>query len=236
MHLGRNLVEVGPGLGTLTHVLLHEGCRVTAVELDRDMIQVLQREYAAHPALELVQGDAAEFDLHAEARARQDRVVVVGNLPYQATGAIVRRVVVDREALRGAVLMVQKEVRDRLVSGPGTADYGGLTVFTQAAFEVDTVFKLQAGAFYPPPKVESAVVRLVPRETPIAEENDAFRAVVRAAFQTRRKTLRNALRHIGDPERADAALASSDIDPSRRGETLSVAEFGKLAEAWSGAQ
>lgn len=231
--MGDDVVEFGPGLGALTHALLAAGCQVTAVELDRDMVHVLQREFAGHETLDVVEGDAATFDLKAHATTRGGRIVVAGNLPYQATGAILRQVVHHRDALIGATLMVQREVRDRLTAEPGHKEYGALTVFTRAAFEVDTLCRLRPGAFYPPPKVESAVVQLQPRAQPLAEETDAFRAVVRAAFQSRRKTLRNALRHLADAERADGALRASDIDPGRRGETLSIPEFARLAEAWS---
>ena len=230
--LGREVVELGPGLGTLTHALLDRGCRVLAVELDRDMVRVLRAELGELSELEIREGDAAELDLTAHSKACGTKLVVTGNLPYQATGAILRQVVLHRDALAGAVLMVQREVRDRLVAAPGNKDYGALTVFTQAAFEVDTVCRLRPGSFFPPPKVESAVVRLTPRETPRAEETPTFRAVVRAAFQTRRKTLRNALRVMGDPARAAQAGVDAGIDLGRRGETLSVEEFGRLAACW----
>ena len=230
--LGHEVVELGPGLGALTHALLDRGCRVLAVELDRDMVRVLRAELGELSALEIREGDAAELDLTAHSEACGTKLVVTGNLPYQATGAILRQVVLHRDALAGAVLMVQREVRDRLVAAPGNKDYGALTVFTQAAFEVDTVCRLRPGSFFPPPKVESAVVRLTPRETPRAEETPTFRAVVRAAFQTRRKTLRNALRVMGDPARAAQAGVDAGIDLGRRGETLSVEEFGRLAACW----
>ncbi|MDH3201980.1 MAG: 16S rRNA (adenine(1518)-N(6)/adenine(1519)-N(6))-dimethyltransferase RsmA [Myxococcales bacterium] len=233
--LGQEVVELGPGLGALTHALLARGCRVTAVELDRDMIHVLRREYAGEESLQVVEADAAEFDLRSHAETQGSKLVLTGNLPYRATGAIVRRVVDDRDAVVGAVLMVQKEVRDRLIAEPGHKEYGALTVFVQAVFEVETVCRLRPGSFYPAPKVDSTVVRLLPREAPLAEETDALRAVVRAAFQTRRKTLRNALRNLGDPDRAARALQSAEIDPARRGETLSIAEFARLAEHWTSA-
>jgi 16S rRNA (adenine1518-N6/adenine1519-N6)-dimethyltransferase len=233
--LGDQVVELGPGLGALTHALLARGCSVLAVELDRDMVHVLQEEFAEQERLEVRQGDAAEVDLGAYSRACGTKLVVTGNLPYQATGAILRRVVAHRAALRGAVLMVQREVRDRLIAEPATKEYGALTIFTRAGFEIETVCRLRPGSFYPAPQVESAVVRLLPREAPLAEETDSFQAVVRAAFQMRRKTLRNALRALGDPDRADRALSIAGIDPARRGETLSIDEFAQLAEGWDAA-
>ncbi|MEM7138919.1 MAG: 16S rRNA (adenine(1518)-N(6)/adenine(1519)-N(6))-dimethyltransferase RsmA [Myxococcota bacterium] len=233
--LGSEVVELGPGLGALTHALLARGCRVTAVELDRDMIEVLTAEIGPHPSFDLIAGDAATFDFRAHATKRGARLSVTGNLPYQATGAILRQVIAQHDAMRGAVLMVQREVRDRLVAAPGRKDYGALSVFAQAACSIDTVCRLRPGSFYPPPKVESAVVSLVPRETPLAEETESFRTVVRAAFHTRRKTLRNALRQLGDDSRTDEALRQSGIDPGRRGETLTIAEFAQLGEAWEAA-
>lgn len=128
--------------------------------------------------------------------------------------------------------MVQREVRDRLVAEPGSKDYGALTVFTQAGFEVDTLLRLKPGSFFPPPQVESAVVRLRPRSVVRAEESPTFRATVRSAFQMRRKTLRNALRAIGPTERWAAAAANAGVDLARRGETLSVEEFARLAESY----
>ncbi|MGB8221323.1 MAG: 16S rRNA (adenine(1518)-N(6)/adenine(1519)-N(6))-dimethyltransferase RsmA [Polyangiales bacterium] len=230
--LGQQVVELGSGLGALTYALLARGCNVLAVELDRDMVHVLREELGHETRLEIWQGDAAAFDLDAYSRACGAKLAVAGNLPYQATGAILRRVVADRAVLAGAILMVQREVRDRLVAEPATKEYGALTVFTRAGFEVETVSRLRPGSFYPAPNVESSVVRLLPREVPLAYETEHFQAVVRAAFQMRRKTLRNALRALGDPDRADRALSEALIDPGRRGETLSIAEFARLAEAW----
>jgi 16S rRNA (adenine1518-N6/adenine1519-N6)-dimethyltransferase len=230
--MGEQIVELGPGLGALTHALLERGATVLAVELDRDMVRVLEKEFAERDRLEVRWGDAAELDLEAYSTACGSKLVVTGNLPYQATGAIIRQVVVHRAVLDGAILMVQREVRDRLIAPPGTKAYGALTVFTRAAFEVETVCRLRPGSFYPAPKVDSAVVRFLPREAPLAEETESFRAVIRAAFQMRRKTLHNALRALDDSGRASNALREAGIDPGRRGETLSVEEFAKLAERW----
>lgn len=232
VELGSQVIELGPGLGALTHALLVRGCQVLAVELDRDMVHVLRQELGTHEGLEIRQGDAAELDLTAYSKACGAKLVVTGNLPYQATGAILRQVVRHRDALVGAVLMVQREVRDRLIAEPGTKEFGALTVFVQAGFEVDTVCRLRPGSFYPPPQVDSAVVRLRPRSAPLARETATFRALVRAAFQMRRKTLRNALRTLGDVERCRRAAHDAGIDLGRRGETLSVQEFGTLASCW----
>jgi 16S rRNA (adenine1518-N6/adenine1519-N6)-dimethyltransferase len=233
--MGEQLVELGPGLGALTHALLERGATVVAVELDRDMVHVLREEFADWERLEVRCGDAAELDLDAHSKACGSKLVVTGNLPYQATGAIIRRVIAHAAVLDGAILMVQREVRDRLVAQPATKEYGALTVFTRAAFEVDTLCRLRPGSFYPAPKVESAVVRFLPRQTPLAEETESFRTVVRAAFQMRRKTLRNALRALADGDRAEGVLSEAGIDPGRRGETLSIEEFARLGSSWDAA-
>lgn len=230
---GKPVVELGAGLGTLTAGILRAGARVFAVEQDRDMIRVLGAELGEVDGFELVPGDAASIDLEALAARAGGKITVAGNLPYAITGAILRHLVEHRRLLDRAVIMVQREVRDRLVSPPGTKSYGALTVFVRAAFEIEPVRIVKPGAFHPPPKVDSAVVRLVARERPLAEETDAFRAVVRGAFEQRRKTLRNAL--LGayrDPARVDAALAAAGIDGKVRGETLSVEDFDRLARAF----
>jgi 16S rRNA (adenine1518-N6/adenine1519-N6)-dimethyltransferase len=233
--LGHRVVELGPGLGALTYALLERGCHVLGVELDRDMVRVLRAEFSDQERLELRHSDAAKVDLAEYSSACGSKLVVTGNLPYQATGAILRRVIAHRGVLHGAVMMVQREVKDRLVAEPGTKQYGALTVFTRAAFEIETVCRLRPGSFYPAPKVDSAVVRLLPRKIPLAEETETFQSVVRAAFQMRRKTLRNALRALGNADRADHALSGAGIDPARRGETLSIEEFASLAQCWDAA-
>jgi 16S rRNA (adenine1518-N6/adenine1519-N6)-dimethyltransferase len=224
------VIELGAGLGTLTGGLLRAGLRVLAVERDPDMLMVLRAELAAF-GLEIRADDAASIDYAALAGQTGVPLCVVGNLPYAVTGAIVRNLVAFRRSLSRALVMVQREVADRLLAAPGDAEYGALTVFTSAAFEISSVLRLRPGSFHPPPKVQSAVVRLSPRAVPLAEETEAFRRVVHAAFQSRRKTLRNALATTCGVERAQHVLAHAAVDPGRRGETLSVAEFANLARA-----
>lgn len=232
LHANDPVVELGAGLGTLTRLLADTGARVTAVERDPELLAVLKADVAG-PQVRCLAADVAHLDyaeLHREAGAP---LRVVGNIPYSITGAILRGLVEAREHVARAVLTVQREVRDRLVAQPGTSAYGALTVFTTAAFEVTSVRNLSRGTFHPAPRVDSAIVLLVPRAVPRAVETDAFREVVRGAFAARRKTLRNALVQAGSAARADAALARADIDGQRRGETLSVAEFDALARAWA---
>ena len=235
---GDTVLELGAGLGTLTSALLRRGAHVVAIERDRDMLRVLEAELGATGMVEILAADAAAIDyasFAARAPESRGRIAVAGNLPYAATGAILRSLVGARASISRAVLMMQREVRDRLLAPPGTRAYGALTVFTRAAFEIQPVLLVRAGAFHPPPKVSSAVVRLVPRATPLAEESDSFRTVVRAAFETRRKTLRNALLVSAgaSAERADSALSRAGIDGSRRGETLGIEDFDALARAWA---
>jgi 16S rRNA (adenine1518-N6/adenine1519-N6)-dimethyltransferase len=225
------VIELGPGAGTLTAALLRRGARVVAVEKDRDMVALLRAELGHHERFRVVEGDAASFAL--EPLEAGPRPVICGNLPYAITGAILERLVALAPAIRRAVVMVQREVRDRLVASPGTKIWGAPSVFVQARFEVGTVLKVPAGAFHPPPEVDSAVLSLTPRSVPLAEEDDALRTIVRAAFGTRRKTLRNGLvREVG--ARADALLAAAGIDGRRRGETLAIGELAALAAALRG--
>lgn len=219
----------------MTGALLRRGGQVIAVERDRDMAAVLRNEFRGVENFELVEGDATAFDITRAVETRGVHGVrVVGNLPYAITGAILRNLVQHARSIDSAVLMVQKEVRDRLVASAGTRDYGGLTVFMTAAFEVRSAFIVAPGSFHPAPKVKSAVLELTRRAVPLAEETTAFRAVVKAAFETRRKTLRNALSRLDgmDKAQASAVLEAAGIDGDWRGERCSVSEFRTLSEAY----
>jgi 16S rRNA (adenine1518-N6/adenine1519-N6)-dimethyltransferase len=227
------VVELGPGLGTLTAALLRAGARVIAIDADRDMLRVLEGELGHLAALDARHGDASALDLAA--LSGRARVAIVGNLPYAVTGSIFRGLVAQHRHVERAVLMVQREVRDRLLGEPGTKQYGALSVFTRAVFEVRSVCLVPAGAFHPPPRVDSAVIRLTPRALPLDPTDAYFQRSVRAAFDSRRKTLRNALLKAFASERVDAALARAKLDGKRRGETLSVDEFAGLADALANA-
>jgi 16S rRNA (adenine1518-N6/adenine1519-N6)-dimethyltransferase len=230
---GSLVIELGPGLGTLTATLLRHGARVLAIDADKDMLDVLAKEFGHLPELDARFGDATELDIAAllPALERDVRVPVVGNLPYAVTGAIFRRLVAQHTRVSRAVLMVQREVRDRLLGVEGTKQYGALTVFTRGVFDVRSVCIVPAGAFHPAPRIDSAVVELTPRATPVDVEDKTFVAIVRASFEARRKTLRNALLRVREAERVDLALAAAQIDGKRRGETLTVEEFASLARA-----
>lgn len=225
---GMRVVELGPGLGTLTAALLRRGARVIAVERDRDMIAVLRADLAGRD-LTIVEGDAASVDFGE--LAGDTPIAVVGNLPYAITGAILRNLIAHRARISRAVVMVQKEVRDRLLEQPGSKTYGILSVFVQAAFEVRPLLRVPAGCFHPPPKIESAVALLLPREVPRAEETPSFVRIVHAGFGTRRKTLRNALSRELGREVTATLLERTGIDGDRRAETLSIEELAALASA-----
>lgn len=227
------VVELGPGLGTLTGALLRRGAQVIALDADQDMLDVLAKELGHLPQLSARLGDASQLDLAAvlPSLLPDGRVAVAGNLPYAVTGAIFRRLVTQHQHVSRAVLMVQREVRDRLVGEPGTKQYGALTVFTRGVFDVRSVCIVSAGSFFPAPKIDSAVVALTPRERPIDVDDPTFASVVRASFEARRKTLRNALLRVREADVVDRALALAGIDGKRRGETLSVEEFAALARA-----
>jgi 16S rRNA (adenine1518-N6/adenine1519-N6)-dimethyltransferase len=221
---GETVVEIGPGLGALTEALIARAGRIVAVEIDRDLAARLRERYPPE-RLELVVGDALAFDFASLGRDLR----VVGNLPYNISSPLLFHLAAQAHALRDLTVMLQREVVARMTAAPATPDYGRLTVMLQATFEVERLFTVPAGAFRPAPKVESAVARLVPlgaARPPIADAA-RFAGVVAAAFSQRRKTLRNALASVVTPE----AFAAAGIDPQRRGETLSVAEFVALADA-----
>jgi 16S rRNA (adenine1518-N6/adenine1519-N6)-dimethyltransferase len=234
------IVEIGAGLGTLTARLAERVCegKVIALERDPDLVAVLRAELGHLDNVQIEEVDALRYDLTMAARWRGDRITVCGNLPYHVAAPLIFHVLDARAQVRRLVVMVQKEMADRLVAGPGGKDYGALGVMVQAFAEVALVTRVGAGAFVPPPKVESAVVRITPRPggAPRADIPDPrhFRAVVQAGFGQRRKTLRNALRAAFPEEAVAAALAACAIDGVRRAETLSLDELAALARALPG--
>lgn len=225
---GEPCVELGPGLGHLTHYLLASGAKVTAVERDRDMVRALNEQ--RFEGLTVVEGNAAETDFAKVANAEQ--VVVVGNLPYHLSSPILFEVLDQVDHVPRAVFTLQKEVVDRLAAEPGNRDYGILTVMLGLRFRVENVFDVPAHLFHPPPKVDSAVLKLTRLEKPRAEVKDElrFRKVVKAGFAQRRKTLSNSLKS-DKTLNWDGVLERASIDGSRRAETLSVEEFAAIERA-----
>ncbi len=225
---GDAMVEIGPGPGALTERLAAVVRPLHVIEIDRDLAAALRARFP-EDAVAVHEGDALEFDF---ARLPSG-LRVVGNLPYNVSTPLLFHVARFATRIRDCVFMLQKEVVERMVAAPGTADYGRLSVALQYRFAMALAFRVPPGAFTPPPKVDSAIVRMVPlgegRRT--ARDEAAFARIVMAAFSQRRKTLRNALRGLAD----EAAFARAGIDPARRGETLSVGEFVGLADAATGA-
>jgi 16S rRNA (adenine1518-N6/adenine1519-N6)-dimethyltransferase len=227
------VVEIGAGTGALTRLLAGRAREVVAIERDRDLAPLLEREVAGLP-VRVVEGDAQTVDLAALLGASEPRSprVLCGNLPYAITGPLLRTTVAHAADVERVVFMVQDEVARRLTGVPGTKEWGALTVFVRAAFDVRRLLRAPPGAFHPPPDVTSAVVELVPRHPPRALETDAFRTLVRAAFQARRKTLRNAWAAAAPSLPAlTRAAADAGIDLDARGETLDVEDFARMAGA-----
>jgi 16S rRNA (adenine1518-N6/adenine1519-N6)-dimethyltransferase len=209
---------------------LPEG-KVIAVERDRDMVRVLEAELGQLDNVEINTANALEYDYASIARWHGSTIAIAGNLPYQIATQILFRLLACRSAWSRAIVMVQREVADRLVAEPSSPAYGALGVIFGTWCTIDRVVRVRASGFAPAPKVDSAVVRLVPRVAPAAPIADEahHRAVVHACFGQRRKTLRNALRARFAPEAVDAALGACGLDGGRRGETLSLVEFAGLA-------
>ncbi len=230
------VVEIGAGVGTLTMRLaqrIPEG-KLIALERDPDMIGLLRVELAGSENVEVVECDALKYDLRTVVRWHGgDPIAICGNLPYHIAAPLLFKIVEARQDLTRAVVMIQKEMADRIVAGPGTKEYGAIGVMLRTYVDVATVAKVGAGSFVPPPKIDSTVIRMTPLanaapRVPIA--NDAhYSKVVHAAFGQRRKTLRNALRAAFPDEHVDAALTSTGVEGGRRGETLDIPEFAALA-------
>lgn len=222
----QRLVEIGPGLGALTLPVLQRCQQLDVIELDRDVLDRLRAHCSGHGDLRIHQADVLQFDFD-RLTDQPATLRLIGNLPYNISSAILFRLIEYFPLIADLQFMFQSEVADRLTAEPNTPDYGRLSVMIQYYFEVATLFHVSPQAFIPIPKVDSAVVRLVPRR-PLAfaaQNEKRFGEIVRRAFGQRRKTLRNALRDIvGESE-----FSGAQIDPSRRGETLSVEEFVRLA-------
>jgi 16S rRNA (adenine1518-N6/adenine1519-N6)-dimethyltransferase len=227
------VVEIGAGTGALTLLLAERAASVAAIERDRDLVPLLAQAVDGTCA-RVVEADAQSADLPALLGPADPTAprVLCGNLPYSITGALLRLAVENAAAFDRAVFMVQDEVAQRLGAHPGTKAWGGLTVFVRAAFDVRRVLRAPPGAFHPPPEVTSAVVELVPVRPPRAQETERFRTLVRRAFESRRKTLRNAWSGLaGDAQALEAAAEKAGISLDARGETLDVAAFARMANA-----
>lgn len=231
---GLPVLEIGPGIGTVTRELAERGARVTAVELDNRALEVLAETVGEFPQVNVIHGDFLAIDLPA--LLGNERWTVVGNLPYYITTPIMSRILEFSQQVAHAVFMVQREVAERIQASPGGKIYGSLSVFVQVYAEVERVARVPRGAFLPPPSVDSAVLRLNMRPEPLVSPSlqKTFFHVVHAAFGQRRKTLENALAGggvlQGDRTATHEVLLAAGIVPSRRGETLSIEEFVQVAE------
>jgi 16S rRNA (adenine1518-N6/adenine1519-N6)-dimethyltransferase len=227
---GDALVEIGPGQGALTFPLLGKHGALTAIEFDRDLHAPLQAAARAHGALRLIEGDVLGVDftaLAAELAPAEGQIRLLGNLPYNLSSPILFHALDHAAAIRDMHFMLQKEVVERMAAGPGSKVYGRLSVMLQAYCAVTPLFMVPPGAFRPAPKVDSAVVRMVPkpRERIDVADHTAFANVVRAAFGQRRKTLRNALTGVAGAAQIEAA----GLRPDARAEQVEVAGFVRLA-------
>ena len=225
------VIEIGPGRGALTDVLVPRARRVIAIELDRELASRLTERYAGDARLTVVQADVLSTDFGALAGGP---FVVAGNVPYNITTPILFHALQQPRPLR-AVYLVQREVAERVVAAPGSEAYGALSVNVQCVAHAEIVFRVAAGSFSPPPKVESAVLRITPRADPVVAEADEarYRALVQAAFSLRRKQLRRVVRTICalDAENADRVVAAAGLDPEVRPEVLSSEDFARLLHA-----
>ena len=219
---GEHIVEIGPGPGALTALLLERAGSIDAVEIDRDLAAQLRQRW---PALRLHESDALKFDFAALARARGGPLRIVGNLPYNISTPLLFHLLDVVEHVVDLHVMLQKEVIDRMAATPGSDAYGRLTVMLAPRLDVQWLFDVGPGAFQPPPRVWSAVARLTVRREPLFAVPEAYGRVVAAAFSHRRKTIRNGLRGIVGPE----AWEATGIDPGARPEVLSPAQFAALA-------
>jgi 16S rRNA (adenine1518-N6/adenine1519-N6)-dimethyltransferase len=230
---GVRTVEIGAGLGTLTAHLLAAGSEVWAIERDRDLCRVLREEFAGAAGLTLFEVDAVSFDYASASDARHPRPAIVGNLPYHLTGPLLFTLLRYDDETGPWVVMVQKEVADRLCAPVGTKAYGGITVGLSRVRSISRVVSVPPGAFMPPPRVDSAVIRLEPRTKPRGEvaDSNAFLELVRTAFQMRRKTLGNALSRLGSKAEVASWCRHAGVDPRLRPERLTPEDFAALQRA-----
>ncbi|MEN8758929.1 MAG: 16S rRNA (adenine(1518)-N(6)/adenine(1519)-N(6))-dimethyltransferase RsmA [Desulfobacterales bacterium] len=230
------VLEIGAGLGALTILAARQAARIYAVEKDARLADLLRAEFMANGInnVVLMKKNILRVDIRALAAEAGVRLVVIGNLPYNISSQILVQLISVREAVKQAVLMFQMELAERLTAGPGGRDYGRLSVMIQYCAELKPVGRVTANRFFPRPKVDSAVLSFVFKTQSVLspEEEDFFFKVIRAAFGRRRKKLRNSLAgsELGlSTEAAQQALERAHIDPSRRAETLDVAEFLALS-------
>lgn len=236
---GGGVIEIGPGFGVLTNELAKRAEKVVALEIDGNLIPILEDTLSEYDNVKVINRDVLKTDMTAliEEEFKGERVSIAANLPYYITTPIITGVIDAKLPLKNLVVMVQKEVADRLSAKPGSKDYGAISVLCQYYTNVEIVTVVPADLFVPPPKVDSAVVKMVFRDTPAVSPKDEgmFFKTVKAAFSQRRKTLLNCLtaNFSKSKEELTAIMESVGIDPRRRGETLSLEEFKTLSDMLS---
>lgn len=233
-------IEIGPGIGALTEQLAKRCEKVVAFEIDQRLLPILNETLAPYPHVKVIHSDILEADIKSvlseNFKEKQD-LMVVANLPYYVTTPILLKLLEEKLPVRGIVVMIQKEVAERISAKPGTKEYGSLSIATQYYAEASTEMIVPKTVFVPQPNVDSAVLKLTIRKEPAVKVNDEefFFRLVRASFAQRRKTLINNLTHNlytkKEKQKIEQILLSCQIDPSRRGETLSMQEFGLLADS-----
>ncbi len=230
------VLEIGAGIGVLTKEIAQMAKRIIAVELDPQMVEILREQLAGITDAEIHTGDILDFDFNSISNKYDTKIKVIGNVPYNISSPVIFHLLANRSAICDFTLMLQKEVVERLVSEPGHKSYGVPSVLLQMYADVDKLFDVSATCFYPRPKVQSAVIHGVFREKPRVNlmDEDFFSRLVKAAFAQRRKMLANNLKYavfladLSEAERLEA-LDEAGIDGRRRGETLTVDEFGHLS-------
>ena len=231
---GEPVLEIGPGIGTLTQGLAQSGAHVTAIELDTRFLEVLDTTLAQYSNVTIVHGDVLKLDVPSI--MNNEPFKVVANLPYYITTPIIMSLLESRLPIERLVVMVQKEVALRMVAKPGTKDYGALSVAVQYYTKPDIVLDVPPKSFLPAPAVTSSVIRCVLRDKPpvdVIDEKLFFR-VVKAGFAQRRKTFANTMKTTGlSKDRIEELLAKANIDGQRRGETFTLQEFADVANAWA---
>lgn len=231
---GEPVLEVGPGIGTLTQGLAQSGADVTAIELDRRLLEVLDTTLASYDNVRIVHGDVLKLDVPTIMNHKPFKVVA--NLPYYITTPIIMSLLESKLPIERLVVMVQKEVALRMVAQPGTKDYGALSVAVQYYTEPDIVLDVPPKSFLPAPAVTSSVIRCVLRDKPPVDVIDEklFFHVVKAGFAQRRKTFANTMKTTGlSKDRIEELLEKANIDGQRRGETFTFQEFADVANAWA---
>lgn len=234
LHDGEPVLEIGPGIGTLTQGLAQSGANVTAIELDTRLLEVLDTTLAQYGNVKIVHGDVLKLDVLSI--MNHEPFKVVANLPYYITTPIIMSLLESQLPIERLVVMVQKEVALRMVAKPGTKDYGALSVAVQYYTKPDIVLDVPPKSFLPAPAVTSSVIRCVLRDKPpvdVIDERLFFR-VVKAGFAQRRKTFANTMKTTGlSKDRIEELLAKANIDGQRRGETFTLQEFADVANAWA---